>query len=167
VAEVQGLQVLRGGKAAELIEYPLFPRDVCPDQWWPDVDDYPTDDCTDQRHPPDMPDLQGWDRLSAKPGRDIAQVISELARQSGIYVIFGQSHQKGKSDHTPDPAIAGWQVNGYWVDEHQYHQPAYAMDFADPTVETEQTRADILAWKKKRNTGPPTEKWIKRGRGKK
>jgi hypothetical protein len=116
-----------------------------------------------------MPDLRGWDRLGAKPGRDIVQVFRDLAQQAGMYVYFSQSFQRGKSDHTPDPAIAGWQVRGYWVDEHQhhYHQPVYAMDFADPTVETAQTRADILAWKKKRGSGPPTEHFTKRGRNKK
>jgi hypothetical protein len=143
-----------------LIEYPLFPQDVCPDQWWPDVDDYQSDDCTDQRHPPDMPDLKGWDRLSAKPDRDIMQTVEALIRQSGLYAFFpwpNLKHPVGSSDHTPD----GWQTQAYWVDE------INAMKFPDPTVETEQTKADILAWKKKRNTGPPTEKWAKRGRGKK
>lgn len=84
-----------------------------------------------------------------------------------MYVYFSQSFQSGKSDHTPDHASKGWQVQGYWVDEHQYHPPVLAMDFTDPTVETPQTRADILAWKRKHNTGPSTEKWAKRGRKKK
>jgi hypothetical protein len=152
-----------------LIEYPLFPRDLCTDQWWPDVDDYPADDCTDQRHPPGMPDLEGWDRLSANPGRDIVQTVRELIRQSGLYVLFPGPSLKprvGSSDHTPDSGD-GWQVKSYWVDEHQYHQPAYAMDFADLTIETPQTRADVLAWKKKRGFGPPTDTFTKRGRKKK
>lgn len=89
-------------------------------------------------------------------------------------MVYGQSHPKASSDHVTDYTGRGWQVESYLVDEmHSYHAPheVYAMDFAavwpDPTVETPQTRADILAWKRKQNTGPPTEKWVKRGRKKK
>lgn len=134
-----------------MIEYPLFPRDVCTDQWWPIEDDAYSDTCLDQWWPPGAPDVMGWDRLGSNP---VADIIS-LMKQMGFYVIRSD-HKSKSSDHE----VLGWDA-GLPVILDEF------MKFPDPTVETEQTKADILAWKKKRNTGPPTEKWVKRGRGKK
>lgn len=141
-----------------MIEYPLFPRDVCPDQWWPDVDDSYPDECTDQRHPPDMPDAWGWDMLSANPGRDVIEVVKRLMEQSGMYMIWSRPHQKGKSDHLGNTDISGFNSREEFVDEWTQ------FSWTDPTVETPQTKADILAWKKKQGKGPAKNWFTKRGR---
>jgi hypothetical protein len=135
-----------------LIEYPLFPQDVCHDQWWPIEDDDYSDTCLDQWWPYGAPEAMRWDRLGSNP---VADIISWLTAQAGIYVI--------RSDHKPktsDHNALGWEPRlPAILDEF--------MKFPDPTVETEQTKADILAWKKKRGFGPSTEKFTKRGKKKK
>jgi hypothetical protein len=114
-----------------------------------------------------MPDVRGWDRLSANPGQDIINVVRQLAAQAGLYMIYSP-HQKGKSDHVADLSGRGWHVAAYTSDEHVYHSPYVLfdsdLDSADPTVETPQTKADILAWKKKQGKGPAKNWFTKRGR---
>jgi hypothetical protein len=162
-----------------LIEDLIIVRGACTDQWWPVEDDnYDTGDCTDQRHPPGMPDVMGWDRLGSNPVMDVVSTFRKLAQQAGVYMIHAGNIYGGKSDHriesnapsilTTGPGtltyggqtmpISGFGISGAIIDE--------AWEY-DPTIETPQTQADILAWKKSRGHGPSTEKFEKRGRKKK
>lgn len=114
-----------------------------------------------------MPDVSGWDRLSANPGRDVIEVVKRLAQQAGLYMIYSP-HQKGKSDHTPDPVTVTYagqtfDAHGFNIDV-QYIDEMFSTNVTDPTIETPQTKADILAWKKKQGKGPAKNWFTKRGR---
>jgi len=124
-----------------------------------------------------MPDVMSWDRLGSNPVMDVINTFKQMAEQAGIYMIhagaiYGKSRHASKpSDHNPDPVTVTYNGQtlagkGFSFD-YQIIDEISSWKFEDPTVETPQTRADILAYRRNRNTGPSTEKFTKRGKKKK
>lgn len=136
-----------------------------------------------------MPDVMGWDRLGSNPISDVLTWVQQWMVQSGSYLIYG-GRQYGKSKHASIPSdhnpsvvtagpgvmtyggqtmpIRGFDISGAILDEVEtMARETFAWHFADPYIEKPQTRADILAWKKSRGSGPPKKQFNKRGRDKK